>query len=398
MKFKYTTSLLIVGTTLFISIMSIITPDKEISEVEGRILQQTPTPKNINDTNTYKQEIINGKLFSKWDNYFSDQIYNRNNIVDSYTKLQMILNKKYINEVYIGKDEELIKSGNYNDYNDKYLKQRANDFNEFANKFKDSMVYMVTIPNKNHAYENKMPIKNYKSGQGIYLNEIIDNINKERINVIDLSSKMQNKENLYYKTDHHMNMNGVYNAYQSIISEMNKKLPQIGKPQKKENFKITKYENVFIGSYGREVLQVVKNMDDIEIYKDPSFYDYKVINQWGEGKLFYEENILKDKLNSDYGVYLGGDQPKVSIENRQAKNNLDVVIIGDSMDNPLISLIAPHFKTTYSYDLRHYKDDIVNEINRIKPDVILMIGATSNYVNLSEIFNWKREAYNLLEN
>ena len=158
MKYKYITSILIIGFILTISIMSIITPDKEISEVEGRTLQQPPTPKNINDKNLYKEEIMNGQLFIKWDNYFSDHIYNRNEMVDVYTKLQARLNKKYINEVYIGKDGELIKSSNYNDYNENELKERADNFNEFAKVFKESKNYIATIPNKNHAYENKMPI------------------------------------------------------------------------------------------------------------------------------------------------------------------------------------------------------------------------------------------------
>lgn len=390
MKYKYTTSILITGFILTISIMSIITPDKEISEVEGRTLQQLPTPKNINDENLYKEELLNGQVFIKWDNYFNDHIYNRNGIVDIYTKLQAKLNKKYINEVYIGKDGELIKSSNYNDYNENELKERADNFNEFAQIFKESKNYMITIPNKNHAYENKMPIKEYKSGQGIYLDKIIDNIDKNYINVINLSDTMK-EDGLYYKTDHHMNMNGVFNVYKTIIQEINKDLPQIDKAKEKEDFKIQTFDNVFIGSYGRQVLQVVDKMDDIEIYKDENFDNYKVTNDLGEGKLFYEENISEDKLNNDYAIYLGGDRPKVKIENSQSKNNLNVAIIGDSMDNPLISLIAAHFKNTYSYDLRYYKEDIVSEIKSINPDVILMIGASSNFVNKTEIFNWKRE-------
>lgn len=390
MKYKYITSILIIGFILTISIMSIITPDKEISEVEGITLQQPPTPKNINDKNLYKEEIMNGQLFIKWDNYFSDHIYNRNEMVDVYTKLQARLNKKYINEVYIGKDGELIKSSNYNDYNENELKERADNFNEFAKVFKESKNYIATISNKNHAYENKMPIQDYKSGQGIYLDKIMYSIDKNYMNVINLSDNMQG-DNLYYKTDHHMNMNGVFNVYKNIVQEINKSLPQIGKAQEKDDFKIETFKNVFIGSYGRQVLQVVDKMDDIEIYKDKNFENYTVKNKWGEDKLFYEEKISKDKLNNDYDIYLGGDQPKVEIENQQSKNNLEVVIIGDSMDNPLISLLASHFKKTYSYDLRYYKEDIVSEIKSINPDVILMIGASSNFVNKTEIFNWKRE-------
>ncbi len=186
-------------------------------------------------------------------------------------------------------------------------------------------------------------------------------------------------------------MNGAYSSYKFIIENINKDIPQVQKPKEKSDFEIKTYEDVFIGSYGRQVLNVVEKMDDIQVYKDKNFNNYKVYNQNKEAKLFYEEQISKDKLDNDYGVYLGGDNPLIKIENNQSNNELNVVVIGDSMDNPITPLLAPHFKTTYSYDLRGYENNLIEDIEGINPDIILLIGASNNYIMSTDIFNWDKK-------
>ncbi|MGX4598567.1 DHHW family protein [Faecalimicrobium sp. JNUCC 81] len=390
MKYKYTTSILVIGFTLFVGGMSILTPDKLISQQEGRTLQ--PLPKGeTSEEGSYKKELLNGGAFKKWDNYFSDHIYGRSNFVNTYTDIQMNLGKKYINGIYLGEDNELIKSGNYGIYDEEYRTKRAEHFNKFADKFKNAKTYVVNIPNKNYAYEEKMPIKDFKSGQSIFIGDILNKIDKAKIKVLDLTEEIRKDKNNYYKTDHHLNMNGAYSSYKFIIESINKDIPQVQKPKEKPEFKIKTYEDVFIGSYGRQVLNVVDKMDDIQVYKDKNFKDYKVYNQNGEAKLFYEEQISKDKLDNDYEVYLGGDKPLVKIENKQSNNELRVVAIGDSMDNPIIPLLASHFKTTYSFDLRGYEGNLIKEIENINPDVILLIGASNNYIMSTDIFNWDKK-------
>lgn len=390
MKYKYTTSILVIGFTLFVGGMSILAPDKLISQQEGRTLQQLPKGETFEEE-SYKKELLNGDAFKKWDNYFSDHIYGRSNFVNTYTDIQMNLGKKYINGIYLGEDNELIKSGNYGIYDEEYRTKRAEHFNKFADKFKNAKTYVVNIPNKNYAYEEKMPIKDFKSGQSIFIGDILNKIDKEKIKVLDLTEEIRKDKNNYYKTDHHLNMNGAYSSYKFIIESINKDIPQVQKSKEKSEFEIKTYEDVFIGSYGRQVLNVVDKMDDIQVYKDKNFKDYKVYNQNGEAKLFYEDQISKDKLDNDYGVYLGGDNPLIKIENNQSNNELRVVVIGDSMDNPIIPLLASHFKTTYSFDLRGYEGNLIKEIENINPDVILLIGASNNYIMSTDIFNWDKK-------
>lgn len=390
MKYKYTTSIVIAIFTISISIISILKPDYKISQQEGRTLQELPLPSTFEE-GTYKEQLLNGEAFKKWDNYFSDHIVGRGRIVNAYTDIQLLMGKKYINELYLGKDNELLEAWNFGDYNLEYRKNRANHFNNFAEKFNESKTFIVNLPNKNYAYEHKMPINNYLAGQSIYIPKLFEEINKEKIKIIDTLEEINKDDNNYYKTDHHMNMNGVYTSYKYIINNIRKDIPEISKPKEKSEFDIEVYKEVFIGSHGRSIPSVVKTMDDIEVYQDNSFTNYKAYNQDGEAKLFYREKISKDRLNGDYGVYLGGDNAIFKVENNQSNNKLKTVVIGDSMDNPLIPLLVPHFKELYSYDLRHYQGNVLQDIESINPDVILLIGISNNFLMQTDIFNWNNK-------
>lgn len=394
MKYKYLTSIVTIVIVLFVGAMSIITPDKDISDLEGRQLQELPIPsKIINEgfnRSAYLYELLTGDMFKKWDSYFSDHIFSRDKIVNSFTYIQSNLDKKYINGAFLGKSDYIFSLNTISNTEESQLIESANYFEEFANRFKNSKTYLVNLPHKDMVYAHNLPISNYKSAISSSLDTIISNINSENINVLDFGNVINNNEELFYKTDHHWNMNGTFQAYDYIINNIKSDFEELSKAKSKDEFNIKTYENYFVGTDGRKVGQLVNSTEDIDVYYSKDFENYKVYNQDGEFKLLHEEFLDKEKFNNDYMVYLGGDNPEVKIENTKSSNDLKIVMIGDSMDNPLVPLMAGHFKELYSYDLRYYKEDIIKTIDNINPDMILLIGLSHNFVNgpNSEIFKW----------
>lgn len=389
--YKYLTSIATIIIILFVCIMSIITPDKDVSDLEGRKLQELPLPNIIiNDDfnrNAYIYELLNGDMFKKWDSYFSDNFFKREYLVNSFTNIQNFLNKKYINDVYLGKDDYIFSLGSLQNNS---INNCTDYFETFADRFINSQVYIVNLPQKNMVYENNLPIDNYKSGLNIYMDNFLCNISSDKLNLLDCRSVIDDKKNYFYKTDHHWNMNGTYEAYKYIINNIFINYNEIGNAKDKDEFKIKSYKNYFVGTDGRKVGQLVKGAEDLDIYYSNDFDNYKVYNQDGKFQLLHEEYLNKEKFNNDYMVYLGGDNPIVKIENTNSSNDLKIAMIGDSMDNSLVPLMASHFKELYSYDLRHYKEDIINELDNINPDIIILIGLSSNFLNGSdsEIFKW----------
>lgn len=393
-KYKHISSIGVILIIVIISISSLITPDKEISELEGRKLQVMPTINNLvnkektHNFNSYIYEVLTGALFTKWDNYFSDHIYLRNKMVDTYTSIQSKLNKKYINDVYLGSDGYFLSNTNPKGITDNQLKEIGEYFNSIAEEFDKSKIYMVNLPHKSTVYENKMPIKDYHSLSMKYMNKLWNNINKEKIKIIDINIIFKDTDNLFHKTDHHWNMNGTWKAYEYIIDELSKEFIEIDQAKTKDFYNIETYEEYFIGSDGRKAGQLVEKLDDIEVYRHKNIDDYKVWINGDEGKFFYESNLKRDMFSGDYGVYLNGDNAEVVVENTKSTNDLSIVIIGDSMDNPLIPLLAPHFYRIYSYDLRAYQENLNNTIKNINPDIIMFNGLTNHYIDSElKIFN-----------
>lgn len=426
MKYRYCTSISAIVVIVFLGIMSIISKDKENSLLEGRPLESAPIPgvvKNIfmkeeknqneekinkpkenieltsnnNDIASesglkiYLKQILDGEYFQRWDKYLSDHIYMRETMVKLYMDMQKKINKKYLNGVFIGDEGYIFSEYNYM-FDNNYINERVKYFNEFASEFDDVKFYLTYVPNKSMVDSDKFPIDGYQSPQHYYINKFLDGINEKHIKTLDLRYVFRNESNLYYKTDHHWTMNGAYLGYKNIINLINKEFKSVGKPKDIENFDIETYKGYFMGSDGRKVGYIVDELDDISIYKSKDNLNYKSYYN-GEGyDLIHEYNIDSEIFNSDYEVYLGGDKSEIIIENYDNKNDLDIMVIGDSMDNPIIPLMVPHFKTIYSIDLRYHTSvNMSKMIEKTKPDIVLFIGQTSGFIDSSsEVFMFNK--------
>ncbi|MGL4873803.1 MAG: DHHW family protein [Clostridium sp.] len=384
MKYKYITSIVSLVILFSLGSLSLIKEDNVYSEAEGRKLKMIPEKEEIEE---YEEKIGTGKIQSEWDTYFSDQMVGRSYMVNAYTKMQKTIGKKKINDVYLADNGYLISKSTVEETDKKTLIEKANYYDEMSKRFERGKMYLVNVPHKIMVHEEEVPIVGYEEKGNEYMDILFSNVKKAE--TIDLRDIFKKEDSNYYKTDHHLNMNGVYDSYKYIINSLSKDFKEIEKPLAKKEFKIKKYENYFLGSDGRKVNSIAEELEDIEIYNHKIIDEYKTNIK----EIYREEKLTKDKLNNDYTVYLGGDNPKVEIENKNAKNNLKIAIIGDSIDNPLVPLIGMHFNKTYNYDLRHYKGNIIEEINNKEVDVVILIALSNNFIlgNKGTVFNFEEK-------
>lgn len=161
----------------------------------------------------------------------------------------------------------------------------------------------------------------------------------------------------YYKTDHHWNHLGQYRGYQDII-----KLLGINNPAEPAE-SVTNHEYYF-GSRARD-----SRYYDIEeefIYyrfdlpDHDTYINGKVAKQYGHQDDYSLHPYESTRLFNHYSYVFGGDYGEVVFDyHKPAEDNL--LIISNSFDNPIVSLIAQHFNKTYAVDPRHYQDSIGKE-------------------------------------
>lgn len=393
MKYKYIASIMALLIMFSVGGISLLKEDKVKSDLEGRNLQGIPTKgkliKKDYSEEKYKEELKNGEVFKLWDKYFSDQIVLRSTMVNTYTKLQKALNKNLINGVYFGEDGYVFSEETIKETEIEEIKESVKGFNKFANEFKDSKIYMVPVPHKIMMYEEKMPIDDYETRGNKYLDTFIEGIDKENINCLDYRKYVDKNEEIFFKTDHHWNLNGAYEGYKMIMESIKTDFNEIGEIQNINDFQMKEAKDVFLGSDGRKVSSVMQDLENINTYYNKDLEKCDIYHNGKKREFIYEDVISKDKLNNDYLTYLRGDFDKLTIKNKSADNDLKVVVIGDSMDNILMQFLAPHFKEIYNYDLRKFKKNIKEEIKEVKPDIILMVGLTNNYIlgNKGNVFN-----------
>lgn len=375
--YRYVTSIFTIIIIVAIGIISTLQKDKETSMLEGRTLQQVPTKElfdeqdNKQNEDSFEKQILDGEYFKMWDNYFSDQIVGRGTMVNEYADIQELLRKNYINEEIFGDNGYLFTIPNSAE-DEKSIQERVNYYNGLKDEFKESSIYFATYPSKDVVYSKYVPIKDYQSIEEDSIQKLISKIDAKKVNTINLYSDMQGKDDLFYKTDHHWNMNGAYLGYEALINLISKEFPQVGEPKSKDSYNIETYNKVFVGSDGRKVGQLIKEQEDIQLYRYPDEDKFKVTIDGEAARLYYPELISEYKYDNDYNAYIRGDNAETIVENTKSKNDLKIVMIGDSMDNPLVPLMAENFSKVYSFDLRYYKEDLNSRLHEIDPDIILM--------------------------
>lgn len=186
--------------------------------------------------------------------------------------------------------------------------------------------------------------------------------------------------NYFYLTDHHWNYKGSYKAYCELIAKL--------KPGDKT---LTPNKTVLVSNnYSGSKNSVLGH----NFFKE-DFYAYefsfptmsitlngKPVNDYGAQSQFLDGS----RSEISYGMFYGGDDGEI-IFNTHDSSKENILIIGESFDNAILKLLATHYNTTYSIDLRSYETymqkefDIKSYISEHNIDCVLLIGNINYFVS-----------------
>ena len=82
--------------------------------------------------------------------------------------------------------------------------------------------------------------------------------------------------------------------------------------------------------------------------------------EYGDEESFF--NGIKPDNELTYSHFYGHDYPEI-IFTTERDLRPNILVFGNSFDNPLLKMIASHYHQTYSIDLRYYKDVKKHEFN-----------------------------------
>lgn len=358
---------LIVLFAAFIAAMGLLTailPKSEVSVNEKRTLARFPKF----SVNT----LFNGKWENGFENYISDHFVNRDFFaaLDSYYTLYS--GRNGAKGIYKGKDGYLINTPV--ESNDEMLHGNLSAITEFIAKTQLKSAF-IAVPTAGFELQDKLP-KNHKI---YYDGDILKDAESSlhyHTEFIDLISEFsQDKDNLYYKTDHHWTTEGAYRAYVKF-AELKGFAPAT-------DFNKKSYDGFYGTAYSKSALWNEKP-DKIEIWEYPVNVTV-TINDGAEdreyNKMFFEEHLEEpDK----YPVFLDGNHAFTRIVNHDSDGG-KLLILKDSYAHCLVPFLAAHYSQIDIVDLRYYLKSVSDLQSEQHYDEALFVYGLSSLCEGSDI-------------
>lgn len=361
-------SALIVTVILFaVSFLSLIGKDREYSANENRYLTTKPQ--------FSWSSLMDGKFMDDAEAYLSDQFLLRDKLVSLRTNIDVFFGKRDINDVFIGKKHFLFEKPA--EYNEARLKKTTDAMNNIKANNQGINTYIAIAPNSTEIVKDYLPSNAPVTNQTEQINKICQSLSGYTpIDICGPLKKVQDPQDLYYRTDHHWTSKAVDIAYSEIARGMGLD-PAAYQYQ---NLPVTdSFQGTLASSSG-----IFSAKDTISIPTCPSDIMYRVT--YVEEERVTTSVFDQQKLNtkSKYEVFFGGNYPEVVIES-SASNEKVLMIVKDSYANSLIPLLIPHYKKIIVIDPRYYNGNIQDIIDTESVTDMLWLYNANTFLNDTSI-------------
>lgn len=135
-------SFIFILALIFFVIANFISLDKNFSEVENRNLQSRP-------------RILSENYTENLNSYVADQFFKRTNFISFKSRIELMIGKNKINNVYIGEDNQLFEDFKITSNED--LLNKVNVINEFKKLNTDLNINFMLVPTATSILNDKLP-------------------------------------------------------------------------------------------------------------------------------------------------------------------------------------------------------------------------------------------------
>ena len=371
-KKKSLITIIIFGALLGIfTIADICTKDRIFSENENRVLAAKP--------NLTGNTILSGQYSEDYENYVTDQFAWRDMWISLKTRSDIALGKKDINDIYLAADNYLIEKHSPTMFSTEDIDKKSDMLIDFLQAFPETKIMLA--PTADNVISDKLPSHAVYFDERNFLKHVKNEISKSDkiadsavIDLLDTLSEHKDKE-IYYKTDHHWTSLGAYYAYLAWADATSHKPYDYNTDKMKivtDDFKGTLHSKINIGD----------TRDEIRTFSETYDFDVNVLyDNTVKSSSLYEKKHLNTK--NKYGYFLDDNHGIIEITNNSVpknesapdetgKNNT-LIVIKDSYANSFIPLLVPHYEKIYVIDLRYFREEINEFIQKIeKTDTLIL--------------------------
>lgn len=327
------------------SILSFVIPDKAKSAEENRVLAQTPS--------LSYQTYFEGRFQTKLEQYFNDQFPFRNSLIKWKTASDLTLDIIESNGVIKSKDGYLIER--IKNPSEKDIRHDIKSLDNFKRSNPNCNFYFLLAPNAGNIMSEKLPRTVHMSNQNKYMTSFFNDLKKIGITPIDSRKTLEkniDKQQFYYRTDHHWTTGAAYLAYKEAHKEM-------GLDSDIKYKKLSIHRN-FRGTLASKSGFTNGRNDELQIYwpkKNQNYHDsiYNFVDVKKTTNTFYAFDNLKKK--DAYTIFGGWNHPFYTIST-PTQSTRKLLLVKDSYANCMIPFLTQDFRKIVVVDPRYYFGDI----------------------------------------
>lgn len=310
-------------------------------------------------------ETIAGTV-SELDGSIIESMYGRMAFIETYSYIQVLLDKREFNNFSYIKDED-----GYLHYAS-FFREDTNDIEEYAKRLKrlqdwvepnGTKVLFFVTPGKYVRgvtdFRTGMPVNDPDN----IVDEMLFYLNRYGVETVDCRKYIPNEslslQDAFFKTDHHWTIPAAFAATQVLVEQMEEKFGVDLDPDDyymdPEQYERVVYRQGMLGSMGRKTGANFSGLEDFEALwpRFENHYDRQCMGVNDQTQHFNglttealmdtdvflgKDDIYKD---SQYSLYLNGLRPYEHIVNEDNPDGCRIFAIRDSYFSPMMVFLAP---------------------------------------------------------
>lgn len=341
-KDEILTIVLFCGFLAVMMICYLLLPKTEFSEKEKRYLEKSPVFSG--------EELLSGSLGENIEKYMADHIPGRDFFVGLDAYVNLLTGRQITKDVRLLQGERIVEAPVK--WNEAVVRKNLQAIQAFAESLERPIDFMI-VPSAGWAstspevrFMNPFGQESYPDEQ--YISSIYEQMG-DNVHCMDTLSVMQDREDLYYRTDHHWTSEGAYEMYRAYMTSLDREyLPS-------KAFTVETVPGFRGSTYSRSGFWNVPG-ENLELWHSGN--ELLVSNAETEGVhegVFYRHRLEE---TDKYTVYLDGNHSVVRIENPGMAGAGKLLVIRDSYTNSLGCFLAESYETVVLVDLRYYKNPV----------------------------------------
>ena len=355
---------------LFLAAMALsflFVPKKDFSENEKRYLADAPA---LNLKN-----IVEGEFGTEAENWCADHLPARDFFVGLSASADRWMNLQVTKDIYITGSGRLLERPY--PFSAETIRRNLSAINDFAEQT-GKTVDLMLVPSAGYFLNEEIRgLKDEYEDEKIM--EAVRELASPGVCMKDLFpafSGFSDPGALYYQTDHHWTSLGAYTAASEYLRSKNRPvLPASA-------FEVTTEKGFHGTTYSRACFWDFPS-EELELWDSGGAFEVRFSDRESVfGSLFFPEHLQEpDK----YPVYLDGNHPLVTIENKSEDAEGSILVVRDSYANCMGCFLADSYKTVTMVDLRYYKMPLADLCAENDFDDILVLYSVGNFMTDSNI-------------